>query len=180
MSPAHRVTSLRSTFLQSGSKTMFGCPLHSHHGSSWDKGCHNPVLREMGVLFHLELALAVQSHNSFGRSLQVPLWGCGCISPSAGEESRCARVRLVLQPLDSWMAGVDSALPISDPLAQIALGNAALFLLLRLNTQFLAADGAWRQGQLGSSHPCSQPLPNGKDGEAPPKIISHLFPFSHR
>lgn len=71
--------------------------------------------------------LAVQSHNSFGRSLQAVV--------AAGKGSRCARAELVLQPLETaGSAGVASALPISDPLAQIAPGNAALSLLLRLKT----------------------------------------------
>lgn len=94
----------------------------------------------------------------------------GCISASAGEGSRCARD---LQPLETaGSAGVDSALPISDPLAQIALEHAALSLLLRLNTQFLAADAgtAWvvaslfptssqRRGWEGPSKNHLPPLP---------------------
>lgn len=155
--------------------------MHSHCGSFWDKGCHNPVLREVGILFHLELALAVQSHNSFGRSLQVPLWWLWLHLAFSWRGIQLCQLKLVLQPLEAaGSAGVDSALPLSDPLAQTALGNAALSLLLGLNTQVLAAGGAWRQGQLGSLHPCCQPLPNGKGEEAPPKITSHLFPFSHR
>lgn len=109
--------------------------MDSHHGASWgDKGCHNPVLREMGVLFHLVLALLYNLTIPLGDHFRHCCGGCGCISPSAGEGSR---VKLVLQPLETaGSAGVDSALPISDPLAQIALGNAALSLLLRLNTVF--------------------------------------------
>lgn len=78
------------------------------------------------------LTLAVQSHNSFGISLQALLWWLWLLEKDPGV------------PGFSWFfshwrqldgsAGVASALPISDPLAQIALGNAALSLLLRLNT----------------------------------------------
>ncbi|KAI1232699.1 39S ribosomal protein L21, partial [Lamprotornis superbus] len=55
--------------------------------------------------------------------------------------------KLALQPLETaGSAEVHSALPISDPLAQTALGNAALSLLLRLSTQVLAANGTWKAG----------------------------------
>lgn len=152
--PAHLVPSLGNSLLQTGRKihvwVSFALPPWLLLGQRLPQPCPEgngsfPPSGNLPWLSSVTIPL--------GDHFRCHLGGCGCLSPSAGEGSRCAGVEPVLQPLETaGSAGVDSALPISDPLAQTALGNAAApSLLLRLDTQSLAADGTWRQGQLGSS-----------------------------
>lgn len=154
--------------------------MHSHHVSSWDKGCHNPVLKEVGVLFHLGLALAVQCHNSFGRSFQVPLrwlwlhltfswrrtqvcWGRAG-SSATGDSWIC---RGGLNPSHFRSSGTNSPWECcSFPAAEVG------------HTVFSSR----RNVEAGTAWIVAILVPSllQKSGEAPPKIISHLFAFSHR
>lgn len=154
--------------------------MHSHHGSSWDKGCHNPVLKEMGVFFHLGLALAVQCHNSFGRSLQVPpgwLWlrlafswrriqVCqGRAGSSATGDSWICRGGL--SPSRFRSSGTNSPWECCCSFPAAEVGH--------------AVSGSRRNVEAGTAWIVAVLVPSllQKSGEAPPKIISHGWLQSH-
>lgn len=89
---------------------------------------------------------AVQSHNSFGRSLQVPLWW------------------LWLHLTFSWRStqvcqGLAGSSAIGDSWIRRAGLSLSHFRSSGTNGPreccFFPADGTWRLGQLGSLHPCS-------------------------
>lgn len=154
--------------------------MHSHHGSSWDKGCHNPVLKEMGVFFHLGLALAVQCHNSFGRSLQVPLgWLWLRLAFSWRRIQVCRGQAGSSATGDSWIC--------RGGLSPSHFRSSGTSSPWECCCSFPAAEvgdtvsGSRRNVEAGTAWIVTVLVPSllQKSGEAPPKIISHGWLQSH-